>query len=123
MYLFDVASRHMSWLAERQSVTAANIANADTPGYRAREAREFSDVLASTPSTLVITSPLHMQTTGSLSEIDERQAGSTWDTSHSGNNVSIESELMTAASTSRVAGLDTSLMRSFHRMLMTSVKV
>ena len=123
MFLFDVASRHMTWLAERQSVTASNIANADTPGYRGREAAQFSAVLDATPSTLATTSPAHLQVTGGGTLQSDQRAGDSWDSAHSGNNVSIEQELMRAGANSRMMNLDIGLTRSFHRMFLTSLKV
>lgn len=121
--MFDVASRHMTWLAERQSVTAANIANADTPGYRARDVAPFSAVLDGAPLSLETTSPLHMNFGGGAVPSYRRQAGATWGLSHSGNDVSIEQELMTAGANSRMMNLDAGLTRSFHRMLLSSLKV
>lgn len=123
MYLFEIASRHMTWLAERQTVTAANIANADTPGYRTRDAAPFSAVLASAAPTIAVTSPLHMSAGFESSAAYGTQTGGSWASSHSGNNVSIERELMTASSNSRMMNLDASLARTFHRMLLASVRV
>lgn len=122
MYLFDIASRHMTWLAERQSVTAANIANADTPGYRAREANAFSDYLDTSPLQLAATSPLHLSLPAHEARSAGTRAGSGWNTAHSGNNVSIEKELMTASSSNRMMNIDASIVRSFHRMILSSVK-
>ena len=113
----------MSWLAGRQSVTASNIANADTPGYRAREVEQFSAVLDSTPLTLTTTSLAHLQVTGGSAVASAEQAGGSWDTAHSGNSISIEKELMDASANSRWMNLDIGLTRSFHRMFLTSVKV
>ena len=123
MYLFDVASRHMTWLANRQMVTASNIANADTPGFRAREAEPFSAYLDAAPLRFSATSPGHLQLSGSAAGASRQRLSESWDQAHSGNNVSIEKELMTASSNSRMMNLDTSLAKSFHRMLLTSVKV
>ncbi len=123
MYLFDVTSRHMTWLAERQSVTASNIANANTPGYRTRDIEAFSTVLDAGPLNLFTTSSGHMQLPGGAAGAARQLHGANWDQAHSGNNVSIEKELMTASSNSRMLNLDISLARSFHRMLLTSVKV
>ena len=61
MYLFELASRHMTWLAERQALTAANIANADTPGYRARDVRPFSTALEGPAVTFITTMPGHIR--------------------------------------------------------------
>ena len=113
----------MTWLAGRQSVTASNIANADTPGYRAREAAQFSAVLDATPLTLATTSPAHLQVTGGSTPAGNQRVGDSWDSAHSGNNVSIEQELMNAGANSRLMNLDIGLARSFHRMFLTSVKV
>ncbi len=122
MYLFDVASRHMTWLAERQAVTAANIANADTPGYRTREVVPFSSYLEGPSIQLVATSPRHLTLPAENAQSAGVRSGSGWNTSHSGNNVAIEKELMTASSSNRMMNLDASLVRSFHRMLLSSVK-
>lgn len=35
--LFSMARQHMGWLTQRQAVLSQNIANADTPGYEARD--------------------------------------------------------------------------------------
>ena len=37
MPLFSLVAQRMSWLSERHRVLAENVANADTPGYRARD--------------------------------------------------------------------------------------
>lgn len=44
--LFDVAEKRLAWTAQRQSVLAANIANANTPSYQARDVESFANVLA-----------------------------------------------------------------------------
>ncbi len=41
-----VAERRLHWLEQRQSVLAQNIANANTPGYQARDLKPFKTVLA-----------------------------------------------------------------------------
>jgi len=122
MYLFEVASRHMTWIAERQMVTAANIANADTPGYRVREINPFSSYLEGPAVQLAATSPMHLSISpGELRSAGTR-AGEGWNAAHSGNNVSIEKELMAASSSNRMMNIDSSIVRSFHRMLLSSVK-
>jgi len=44
--LFDLAEKRLTWTAQRQSVLAGNIANANTPGYRARDLKPFAAALA-----------------------------------------------------------------------------
>jgi flagellar basal-body rod protein FlgB len=122
VYLFEVASRHMTWLAERQMVTAANIANSDTPGYRAQEVNSFSSYLKGPSVQLTATSPMHLSLPADEARSTGTRSGSGWNTAHSGNNVSVEKELMTASSSSRMMNIDISITRTFHRMLLTSVK-
>ena len=43
--IFTLASAQARHAAARQAVVAQNIANADTPGYRARDVADFSDTL------------------------------------------------------------------------------
>ena len=39
--LFDMTKTKMDWLAQRQKILAQNIANANTPNYKARDLREL----------------------------------------------------------------------------------
>lgn len=39
--LFEMMKQKMHWLAARQQVLAQNVANADTPGYTARDLKEL----------------------------------------------------------------------------------
>lgn len=123
MYLFDVASRHMTWLAEGQQTTAVNIANADTPGYRVRSVGPFSSFLEAPATELAVTSPLHINTPSQQAASSSNETGNSWGSAHSGNNVSLEQELMTASRNNRMMNIDAGLVRSFHRMLLSSVKV
>ena len=43
--LFELASRQAEWLATRQCVVAGNIANANTPGFKAKDVTPFQAVL------------------------------------------------------------------------------
>lgn len=50
MSFFQLASQRMSWLGARQAVISENIANADTPDYRAKEVSGFSRMLEARPA-------------------------------------------------------------------------
>lgn len=61
--LLDLAEQRLKWLGARQSVLATNVANADTPGWKARDLKPFSDVLASSSISMhapVRTDPRHL---------------------------------------------------------------
>ena len=123
MQIFDVASRHMEWLALRQQVTASNIANANTPGYRSRDIQSFDAVMAQTTAGLARTSPSHLaiEAVGTDGAQAIRDGG--WDKSYSSNDVTLEAELVKAGETSRMMSLDAGLTRTFHRMILSSLKI
>lgn len=122
VFLFDLASRHAHWASVRQATISGNIANADTPGYRARDIEPFRDALDAFALKMAATQPGHMAADYREVRTEDVEKTEGWEISHSGNSVSIEEELMKANQTSRAFNLDMSVMRSFHSMLMTSVR-
>ena len=56
IYLFDLAFQRSQWLSVRQSVVAENIANANTPNYRARDVEPFEATLDKTELAMAGTS-------------------------------------------------------------------
>ncbi|HPG88786.1 MAG TPA: flagellar basal body protein, partial [Hyphomicrobium sp.] len=66
MALFNLAMRQNEWLSQRQSVLANNIANANTPGFKARDIEKF-DAVMDGMSSLAATNPSHFGGSGSPS--------------------------------------------------------
>lgn len=44
--VFGLAEKRLAWVDQRQAVLAQNIANANTPGYSARDVKPFREMLA-----------------------------------------------------------------------------
>jgi len=92
--IVDALRRSMTSAAARQVVSASNLANVNTPGYRTREA-SFSDALDQQMSLqLAATQPGHL---GSISDAGQR--GDTREVEglaarRDGNNVQIDRELL-----------------------------
>lgn len=121
LYLFSLASQQNQWLATRESVVAGNIANANTPGYKALELEPFDAVLDSTKLRMSTTAPGHIvPEQASVRADSETGKGRTWEVYHSGNNVSVEQELLKAGEVNRSYSLNTNVMKSFQRMLLSS---
>lgn len=121
VYLFNIAHRHAEWATVRQATISGNVANANTPGYAARDIEPFSSVLDKTRLTMAQTSPGHLDMQGA--EMRARSAtADTWDVHHSGNSVSVDQELLKSAETNGAFSLTTSTIKAFHRMMMTSVR-
>lgn len=120
--LFSLASLNARWVAARHAVTAENIANANTPKYRAKDVAPFDTVLRSTGLEMARTNPLHMASAGQ-GDVEARVvSGESWDTTHSGNNVSVEAELLKAGDNRRQFALDMGVVKTFHRLYLAGLK-
>jgi flagellar basal-body rod protein FlgB len=123
IHLFDITSQKNQWLSARQAVIAGNIANANTPGYQTLDLQPFEEVLRATSLQMAATRPGHMAPeTGAAAAGADTRPGSTWDIVHSGNSVSMEKELMKSGEVSSTYSLNTSVMKAFQRMLLTSAR-
>ncbi len=121
--LFRIASQQAGWLAARQKVIASNIANAATPGFKASDVVPFASVLHSQASSMTMTNSRHLNVSGQtgVQSIPTR-VNETGEVDHSGNNVSIEAELMKGGEIARAYSLNTNIVKTFHRMLLQAVK-
>jgi flagellar basal-body rod protein FlgB len=57
--LFPVVENLLDWTAKRQQTISANLANIDTPGYKAKDI-SFSEQMKAL--SLEVTSPVHLET-------------------------------------------------------------
>lgn len=122
LYLLDLASSQSRWLELRQSTIAANVANANTPGYKARDVEPFNKILDGMPVKLATTDPSHIQLSATETDTRATSKKDSWEVVHSGNSVSVEQEMVKAGDVNRDYSLNTAIMRSFQRMLLASAK-
>ena len=123
IHLFDVVSRHNQWLSVRQSAIAGNIANANTPGYKAVDIEPFEKTLEAARLTMKSTQAGHMIDDPVKTTALDVSNSKSWETTHSGNSVSLEQELINAGEVNRAYRLNAGIAKAFHRMLLASVKV
>jgi flagellar basal-body rod protein FlgB len=98
--IFNMLRTRLDWSQQRQKVLAENVANADTPNYRARDLQplkfelpgEASGVL---PVSLAQTEPGHIAGPGGGSQF--RTASDHYEVGPTGNAVSLEDEMMKVA--------------------------
>lgn len=111
--LFDLAQRRLSWLDQRQQVLAQNVANADTPGWQARDLRPFADVLGdATGVAPARTSARHLS--GTLDAA--RGASKTLQAlarMPDGNDVSLDDQLTRVANTETQQSLTNGVFRKY----------
>jgi flagellar basal-body rod protein FlgB len=135
--LFKALSRKMAWLADRQEVLAQNVAEANTPGYKAKDIKpaDFRDVLGQTgtatatsasvgrPLVLTVTNPAHFtgvhrgSTTATVYETKDREAPGRL----SGNDVVIEDELAKVGQNAMDYELATNLYKRHVAMFKTAL--
>lgn len=123
--LFDLASRQASWLSVRQQVVSTNIANANTPKYMAKDVTPFKAVLDSAPVRMARTNPGHMRDSSQLSEeVDVVKANLDQEigVQESGNSVGIVEEMSKTGEIKRQYELNAALVKSFHRMMLMTLK-
>lgn len=122
VYLFSLIDQQKSWLSTRQSLVAQNVANADTPGYRAVDVLPFARVLDRSGLEMTGSSPLHMRPAQSEALAAVTKSADGWETTHSGNTVSPEYEMIKAGEIRGAYSLDTNILRAFHGMWLSAVR-
>jgi flagellar basal-body rod protein FlgB len=114
----------MQWLAARQQVLTNNIANADTPGYRAMEVKEpsFKSTLQHLGGVqLAQTNERHISATRTSTASGEIMVNRRpIEVSPTGNSVNLEDEMSKAAQNVMDYQLATNLYRKQINMLMTA---
>lgn len=104
--LFNALKIKMSWLAHRQRVVAENVANASTPGYRARDLKplDFKSTLAgqgpngnNPAETLTMTQPGHMALPGASNAAGKAVNAPDSETTLNRNSVTLEDEMIKMA--------------------------
>lgn len=126
--LFDLASRQAQWLSVRQEVVATNIANANTPKFRAKDVTPFDSELksagASAGMAMARTQPGHMEASvigNGKVEIDEPDVNNEIGTQESGNTVALANEVAKMGEVKRQFELNTQLVRAMNNMMLAAV--
>lgn len=102
--LFAMLRERMSWLHQRQDVLSQNVANADTPGYVARDlkALDFDQALNSATAagrTLTTTNSMHFAISPTQASKYEDHEAPDQESNPNGNAVSLEQEMIKVSDT------------------------
>ncbi len=129
LQLFQQFSQRMRWLSERQQVLTQNIANADTPGYLAKDVKplSFKDMMTGAGSSgslqMVSTNAAHLAGVSATAERTAKveNVRNPTEISNTGNTVSIEDETRKAAENNMDYQLVTNLYKKQVGLLMTAI--
>ncbi len=99
MPVFTALADKMRWHQTRQGLLAENVANAETPGYRGRDLKQFNyaeinGAFSSASVTISATQPMHFSVGGQGDSAFGAQQMANFEITPEGNGVSLEDEMM-----------------------------
>ena len=129
MPLLAALSKKISWLTARQKVVTENVANADTPGFKASDLRpldfrkELAEVTHSSSPKLAptTTDPRHLVGTEAAARLDPVVEKTTTDRDINGNTVSLEDEMMKVSDNASDYQLMTNLYKKQVALIKTAI--
>lgn len=125
--LFSAVKSRMSWLTQRQEVLSQNIANADTPKYRATDLKpfQFKEILRNEKIQLNmdVTDASHQPGRRKrIRDFAEKQVRQPFETAPNGNNVIIEEQMAKVNETQTKHRLVTQLYKKHLGMITMAVR-
>ena len=113
--LMAALKKRMEWLHTNQSVLSQNVANADTPGYKAQELekQDFSGLVddlssnggAQSATRMRATQAGHMAPGGGLADVSDTRESKDNEESPTGNSVVLEEEMLKVANNQMEYGM------------------
>ena len=113
--VFALAERRLAWVGQRQSLLAQNIANANTPGYVAKDVKPFSEFLARRMAHQEDSDPSQVTSAGSSA------ASSISGRSLDGNTVVLDDQLEKVAETDTAHQLAANLYKKYVSLFKTAI--
>lgn len=115
--LFAALGARLQFLGARSAVIAENIANADTPGYAARDLQQSDFSVRVNRHALLVSDPRHIAHGGGAAVTARPSPAPDADASLNGNKVSLETQTMKLAETRMEYDLAASVYRKGLSML------
>ncbi len=124
--LFSVVKQRLAWLGHRQEVLAQNIANSDTPQYKARDlkALKFQDLVRNQSSNIRMTATADSHMTGTPKRATEFKVDTErrpMETNPNGNSVVLEEQMAKISETGISHRLTTELYKKHLNMLRMAI--
>lgn len=118
IYLDKISADRANWLSVRQSLISGNIANANTYGYKALDVKDMN-AASNGFSSMMRTHNGHLGAgVGSVEGVGIEEQ-TPWEINHSGGTVSLPQEMIKSGEVASAYQLNTSVMKSFHRMVIS----
>ena len=114
----------LSYLGQRQAVLAQNVANANTPGYKAKELsafKTFSEEMQAASSSMQVTNEKHITPAGMAGANAMTKKMRSFEVLPTGNSVDLEQQMMEVTATNVEYQADTSILHKFMGMLKLAI--
>lgn len=122
--LSELLEKRMSYLNQRQAVLAENVANADTPGYKARDLApmSFGDTLKQVSVGMTVTDPKHI-IPASMAGVNSKTVNQEGlEVLPSGNSVDVEQQMLEVSKTAVDYEGITSIYRTIGSLFRIAIK-
>ncbi len=97
MPVFSALTDKMRWHQTRQGLLAENVANAETPGYRGRDLKQFDVAdrlsMSSASVSTTATQPMHFSVSSGVGGFDAQRMAN-FEITPEGNGITLEEEMM-----------------------------
>lgn len=117
--ILGLMTAKLSYLGQKQAVLAENVANADTPGYKAKEIVPFSfdDAMNQVQRGMVVTDVQHIVPASMVGVNAATKTAKSFETLPSGNSVDLEQQMMQVSSTTMDYQASASIFQKFMSLL------
>ncbi len=123
--ILSLMSQKLSYLGQKQAVFAQNVANADTPGYKAKETvpfTTFAETLKSASGNMSVTNSKHIVPASMTSANAAAKKMASFETVPTGNSVDLEQQMMETSKTAVEYQADASIYHKFLALLRMATK-
>jgi len=118
MSFFKNASQRLQWLGNRQKVISENVANSDTPGFKAKDVTSFAKMIEGAPKTgILTTNARHIDSSTNVPGVQSVIDKDAWSETITGNTVVLEQQTIKANEVGENYQLAVRLYRKGHELL------
>ena len=121
--LLHLMTQKLAYLSQRQAVLGQNVANADTPGFKAKDLKAFSfnDALHEAHAAMKVTDPKHIMPASMSGVNNATTRMKTYETVPSGNAVDVEQQMLEVSKTAIDYQATTALLQKFTGLFKTAI--
>lgn len=126
MPVFSALTDKMRWHQTRQGLLAENVANAETPGYRGQDLKQYDfsqrmSPMSSAQVATLTTQPMHISVSSGEGAGFDAQRMANFEVTPEGNGVTLEDEMMKVSTNMMDYQAATSLYQKSIRILKTAL--